>query len=107
PFLHLQTGSVAPQSDTSSEIERLNPTNVIALGGDAAVCEATLRAAANGRPTDRLSGANRAGTAAAIALHEFSGGATTVYLAKGDNSPDAVAGGILTDGPVLLRSEEH
>lgn len=104
PVLLLQPGCVAPPSATSTEIERLNPTTVIALGGEAAVCEATLQAAANGRPTDRLSGANRAGTAAAIALHEFSGGATTVYLAKGDNSPDAVAGGILTDGPVLLAS---
>ncbi|MBW3665847.1 MAG: cell wall-binding repeat-containing protein [Actinobacteria bacterium] len=53
-------------------------------------------------PVSRLSGASRYGTAAAIALHQFPNGAETVYLARADNVVDAVAGGVLTDGPVLL-----
>lgn len=52
--------------------------------------------------TGRLAGGTRFGTAAAIALHQFPAGAETVYLARGDNVVDAVAGGVLTDGPILL-----
>ena len=107
PILLVSADCVAPRAVVSTEIERLDPTTVVALGGDSAVCEATLQAAANGRPTDRLSGPNRAATAAAIALYRFgSDGAPAVYIARGNDSPDAVAGGSLTDGPILLISSD-
>lgn len=77
---------------------------VIALGGTAAVADATLAAVAAGRATDRLAGGSRFDTAAAIAGRAFppEGKVATVYLARGDVFADAVASGSLTDGPVLL-----
>lgn len=56
----------------------------------------------SGRESGRLSGASRIDTAVAISRAQFPEGADTVYLARADNSVDAVAGGVLTDGPILL-----
>lgn len=54
------------------------------------------------RQSGRLAGANRFATAVEIAKHAFPDGAPVVYLARADDYPDALAGGSLTDGPVLL-----
>lgn len=54
------------------------------------------------RETGRLAGADRFATAVAISASQFPTGAPTVYLARADASADALAGGILTDGPILL-----
>ena len=53
-------------------------------------------------PTSRLSGADRYTTAVAISKRAFPTGAPVVYLARADGYADALAGGALTDGPVLL-----
>lgn len=87
-----------------AEVRRLDPARVVALGGTSAVCEQSLQTAAQGRATGRIGGANRAETAAAIAGHRFPSGAATAYLARGEVSPDALGGGMLTDGPILLTS---
>ncbi len=50
----------------------------------------------------RLAGTSRIETAVAISQHVFPDGAATVYLARADEVVDAVAGGSLTDGPILL-----
>lgn len=50
----------------SDAIERWNPKKVVAIGGESAVCEKTLIALANGRPTSRISGEDRIRTAIAI-----------------------------------------
>ncbi|MBW3664811.1 MAG: cell wall-binding repeat-containing protein [Actinobacteria bacterium] len=86
----------------SAEIDRLDPSRVFALGGEAAVCERTLVQAARGRTRARLAGPTRTTTAVAISEHEFPAGATAVYLARADGLADAVAAGILTGGPILL-----
>lgn len=52
--------------------------------------------------TGRLAGATRIDTAVAIAQRAFPDGAVAAYLANADEPVDAVAGGSLTDGPVLL-----
>lgn len=91
-------------STVAAEIARLDPDRVYALGGSSAVCDATLTAAAAGRPRARLAGADRYGTAAAIAEHVFADGSDTVYLAAGRTNPDAVAGGTLAGGPILLTN---
>ena len=84
-------------------IAHLSPFRVTALGGTAAVCDAMLDAAADGRPTDRLAGADRIGTSVAIARRQFPDGAARVYLASAaDGAPDAVVAGTLTGGPILL-----
>ncbi|SOC58158.1 cell wall-binding repeat-containing protein [Ornithinimicrobium cerasi] len=87
-----------------TEIERLDPDAVVALGGTLAVCDAVLTDAAAGRPTQRIGGATRQDTAALIAARAFPGGAGTAYLTSGAITPDAVVGGMLRDGPILLTS---
>lgn len=54
------------------------------------------------RDTGRIAGQTRVETAIAIARHQFPNGAPVVYLARADDPADAVVGGTLTDGPVLL-----
>lgn len=86
-----------------NELDRLKPTEVVALGGIGAVCDELLAAAATGRASDRLAGATRFETSAVISRRAFPSGATEAYIASGaDASPDAVAGGTLTKGPLLL-----
>lgn len=89
-------------STVAAEIARLDPQRVVALGGTTSVCDASLTTAADGRATDRLDGANRFETAASIAQEAFPQGSDRVYLALGDNVPDAIVAGTLSDGPVLL-----
>ena len=86
----------------ATELGRLDPDRVVALGGPLAVCDETLRVAAGERTAERLGGEDRFATAALIARRAFPEGARTVYLAEHRESADAVAGGTLTDGPVLL-----
>lgn len=105
PVLLVPRCQGVPRS-VAAEIARLDPATVYAVGGTASVCDTTLAAAAAGRPTARIAGADRAGTAAAVAGHVFPTGAGTVYLARGANSVDAVAGGVLRDGPILLTSRD-
>lgn len=84
------------------EVERLGAGEVVALGGQQAVCDATLERLGEGAETDRLAGEGRIGTAVAVSRRAFPDSATTVYLAGAADSPDAVAGGSLQDGPILL-----
>lgn len=50
----------------------------------------------------RLAGGDRYATAVRISKYGFPDGAAEVYLARADDFPDALAGGALTGGPVLL-----
>ena len=52
--------------------------------------------------TSRLAGSDRFTTAVAISRTSFPNGAPVVYLARADAYADALAGGSLTRGPVLL-----
>lgn len=54
------------------------------------------------RATSRIAGPDRITTAVEIAQEQFPNGADVVYLARADQFADAVAGGSLTAGPVLL-----
>ncbi len=104
PILLVPTCGSVP-SVVRDEINRIAPGAVIALGGEAAVCSAMLTGVAGGRPTSRLAGATRFETAIAISQRAFPGTAATTYIARSDVFADAVAGGILTDGPVLLVAQ--
>jgi peptidoglycan-N-acetylglucosamine deacetylase len=106
PVLLVRGGCGAVPSVVMSEIARVEPDRVVALGGEQAVCTEQLVQAAGGRATDRLGGADRFETAAAIAAHAFPAGPATVYLANGSITPDAVVAGTLQDGPVLLVSRD-
>lgn len=54
------------------------------------------------RSTIRLWGESRMGTAVQISQNAFPDGSRDVFLARMDNFPDALAGGSLTSGPILL-----
>lgn len=84
------------------EIARLEPERVTALGGGDAVCDELLAEAGAGRRTDRIAGPSRFDTAAAMSRVQFADRAEEVYLAQAAESPDAVAAGVLTAGPILL-----
>ncbi len=85
------------------ELSRVLPNTAVGLGGSTVVADATLEQLpyADQRP-DRVHGRNRYETAATIAGRAFPEAPSTVYLARGDTLADAVAAGVLTDGPVLL-----
>ena len=100
-----QNGSVPASVHT--EIQRLGAKQVIALGGTGAVSDTVLADAAAGLPTSRLFGPDRYSTAISISHAVYPQGAEKVYIADGigqdgNGSPDAVVGGMLDDGPVLI-----
>ncbi|MDO5630166.1 MAG: cell wall-binding repeat-containing protein, partial [Mobilicoccus sp.] len=85
-----------------SYIGGASPRQVVALGGPAAISDAVLSASAVNGSTARLAGADRYETSAAVAHAAFPGGSPVAYLASGASYADAVVGGALTDGPILL-----
>lgn len=101
PVLLVPTCGAAP-AEVQEEIARLDPAEVVALGGTAAVCDQVLAGAAGDVPTDRIGGAGRIQTAALIARTSFPGTSADAFLARADVPVDAVAGGVLTGGPILL-----
>ncbi|HUH07872.1 MAG TPA: cell wall-binding repeat-containing protein, partial [Egibacteraceae bacterium] len=100
PILLVPSCGAGPQA-VLDELDRLDPIAVIALGGENAICDQVVLDAAGGRDARRVSGATRIETAAMIA-EEAWGVSEEVYLARADNFPDALAGGILKRGPILL-----
>jgi Tol biopolymer transport system component/putative cell wall-binding protein len=107
PILLVPSCGAAPRS-VVDETARLDPARVVALGGTGAVCDAMLQTVAGNRPRARLAGATRYDTAIAIATERARQGAVTeVYVADGDDGPDAVVGGQLTRGPILLSSRHR
>lgn len=107
PVLLTRPGSLP--SVTAAELERLMPQEIVVLGGDKAVNPAVEAALAEYVPggadsVSRLAGHDRYGTAAAVA-ETFGTDAPVVYVALGQDFPDAVTGAAragLEGGPVLL-----
>lgn len=80
-------------AETAAELSRLAPSEIVILGGTAAISDTVETALAAYAPTvRRLAGADRFATAVAIAADAFPSGASTVVLADGLNYPDALAG---------------
>jgi putative cell wall-binding protein len=104
---------------TEGALDTLGIKHVILLGGtDAVAPTVEARLTAKGITSERLFGANRRGTATAIAAAErarFGFAPTHVNLARGDLFPDSLAGGphagtekspiLLTDNPNVLGDE--
>ena len=86
------------------ELRRLSPERITLLGGTAVISTTVEAGVGTIAPTvRRLGGADRFATAVAIGdAVEQEVGASTVYLATGMGFADALAGGALTDGPILL-----
>ena len=93
-------------SSTATELKRLLPTHIYVLGSDAAVSAAIQTALAQytasgaSSSVTRLGGADRYATAVRIAQATYSPG-DPLYIANGQNFPDALAGAPL-GGPLLL-----
>lgn len=96
---------------TTNELARLAPGRIVVLGGTAAVSEAViaqLRSYTTGT-VSRIAGADRYGTAAAVA-GAFAPGRAATFLATGTAYPDALAGGpaaALLDVPLLLVAPDR
>jgi putative cell wall-binding protein len=93
---------------TAAELERLQPAEIVVLGGSSVVSGATFDALAAYAPeVRRLAGANRYETAAAISADTFAQGVPVAYVATGANFPDALAGTPVAGslgGPMLLTA---
>jgi len=104
PILLVQQDAIP--GPTLAQLNRLKPTTIKILGGEAVVSAgvaATLSSYASN--VIRLAGSDRYSTATAISKHAFPGGAPKIYIATGLNYPDALAGGPVAGAggaPILL-----
>ncbi len=105
PVLLVTPTSLPPV--TAAELTRLQPGKIVVLGSTGAVSEAVSQALVpyTAGPVERLAGADRYATAAAVSAATFAPGVPVAYIATGTNFPDALAGAAAagtTGGPVLL-----
>ena len=108
----LLTPRVGLDDATARELDRLDPSRVLLLGGTAALSDTVASQLASlGFEVDRAQGQDRYETAATIALGEPGStwrawnSAGVVYLATGENFPDALPGGAAAaanGAPLLL-----
>ncbi|SDH76373.1 cell wall-binding repeat-containing protein [Agrococcus jejuensis] len=90
-----------------AEIDRLNPSRVVIVGGDPSISTAVaaqVGAIVGEENLERIAGANRYATSAMVATQVF-GTSAVAYVASGEKFPDALAGGAAAgaaDAPLLL-----
>ena len=107
PVLLTRPGDLPPV--TRDELERLGLDRIVVLGGSAAVSEDVaedLRAVA---PVERIEGATRYETAAAVAAGFEGAGGATVHVATGERFPDALAAvpaAARAGGPIVLTTPD-
>ena len=106
----LLTRSSRLDAATLEQLDRLNPGEVVVLGGSAVISTDVAQQAADYATSGsyrRLSGANRYETAAAVA-QEYPGGVSSTFVASGLEFPDALVGAALAGRrgvPVVLTLE--
>ncbi|MDH6180305.1 putative cell wall-binding protein [Microbacteriaceae bacterium SG_E_30_P1] len=105
PLLLVSATAVAPS--VVSEIQRLDPSKIVVIGGEASVSPAVYTQLAGlADSIERVAGATRYEVSREIAERSFSAtGVETAYVATGANFPDALAGGGaagITGAPVIL-----
>ena len=94
PVLLVETDSIP--ASTLSEIDRLNPQKIYVLGGAAVVSDAVrtqLQPYAATGEVERLFGADRYATAAAISAEFYAPNVPAAFIAVGTGFADALAGG--------------
>lgn len=105
PVLFTRPGSLP--AATATELSRLRPGRIIVVGGTGAVSGSVLtelEALTDGAVT-RLAGTDRYITSVRVSQDAFPGGAGIVWVATGQDWPDALSAGAaaaVQDGPVLL-----
>ncbi|CAD5993359.1 cell wall-binding repeat-containing protein [Agreia sp. COWG] len=93
---------------TAAEIKRLQPTRIVVVGGEASVPAAVfsqISALIPSASTTRIGGADRYETSRMVATSVFGAGSTNVFIATGENFPDALSASAvagMTSRPVLL-----
>lgn len=76
-------------ADTADEIERLDPDEIVVLGGPVAIADPTFDAIEDlGYPVDRIAGASRFETAQEINQRLTGGEADRVFVVEGTNPDD-------------------
>lgn len=111
PVLLVPNGQLP--DEVRSELSRLNPGVIVAVGGAGAISDDTLLQvldAVPGAEIARAAGPNRFATAADLAVGAFDGGAETVYVASGMDFPDALTAAAAAGhnhGPVLLTLRDQ
>ncbi|WP_306232807.1 peroxidase family protein [Agrococcus beijingensis] len=109
PILLVPPGSAGTiPAETHEELLRLAPGRIVVLGDTASVGANTVLAlnaiSATDAPVTRIAGPNRYATSAAISA-TFTGPVERVFIANGENFPDALAGAAVAaqgNSPVLL-----
>ena len=101
----LTTRTTVPDA-TRAELARLKPARIVVLGGPAVIADEVVGALGSFTTgsVSRLWGDDRYGTAAAISASSFAS-ASVVYVATGQNFPDALAAGAVAaaaKAPLLL-----
>ncbi|CAN5506355.1 hypothetical protein BH23ACT9_BH23ACT9_39530 [soil metagenome] len=91
---------------TAVELVRLQSSRIVVLGASGAVSDdVAAQLAQHASRVDRIGGAGRYDTAALVPAATFSAGLDVVYLATGEDFPDALAGvpaAAAAGAPVLL-----
>lgn len=94
--------------ETAAELTRLSPATILIAGGNGAVSPAVEQALStvSGARVQRISGANRYATSAAICKTFWpSDGVPQAFIASGEDFPDALSGAAAAahlDAPLLL-----
>lgn len=106
----LITGADRLPDRVRAELVRLRPERVVALGGASRVSPAVLsevRSLTTTKSAQRIAGANRYATAAELARY-YARGPETVYLASGEQFPDALSVAALAgqQGNALLLTHQ-
>lgn len=103
---------VAPNripSDTAAALTALSPDTIVVVGGTGAVSDGVLSGLeAYADDVERLGGTNRYATAAAVA-ERWPTGTPVVFLASGEDYPDALSGGAVAtraNAPILLTRSD-
>lgn len=103
PVLLVEQDSIP--GTVKTELSRLNPSQIQVLGGTAAVSDAVVsQLGTYASAVDRISGPNRYATAAEVSRATFPSSGI-IFIATGENFPDALAGGPVAGmlgGPILL-----
>ena len=106
PVLLVQQNAIP--AATATELDRLNPTEIVVLGGTSVISESVrlgLETYASSGVATRISGADRYATAAAVSSTYYSPGVQAAFIATGSSFADALAGtaaAALRDSPLLL-----
>ncbi|KQM84242.1 hypothetical protein ASE68_14410 [Agromyces sp. Leaf222] len=103
PVLLTPTDSLP--SVVAAELRRLQPRNIVVLGGGIRASVVTKLASFTSGRVTRIAGSNRYATSAALSKSRFSPGVPVVYLVSGTSFPDGLAAApqaALGGAPILL-----